>query len=55
MKVELSEQAKLIMREIIDYTLEIWGRNQAKTYKKSFDKKFNTIATFPYHGRFIQQ
>jgi len=49
----ISDQAKLDLSRIEQYTFEVWGIDQSRTYMLSFKKKFDSIATLPYHGRFL--
>ena len=53
MEIKFSKQSKKQLLEIVNYTLINWGEHQAKVYLSSFNKKFDSIATLPRHGRFL--
>jgi plasmid stabilization system protein ParE len=53
MQLILSDQAKLDLSKIEQFTFDVWGLDQSRTYMLSFNKKFDSIATLPRHGRFL--
>ena len=55
MKIVLLNSVIQSLLEISFYTYLNWGEKQNTIYINSFKEKFETIATFPYHSRFIKQ
>ena len=55
MKIILLEEVILSLLDISNYTYLNWGEKQNTIYINSFKEKFETIATYPRHGRFIKQ
>jgi plasmid stabilization system protein ParE len=46
------------MQDLFDislYTLDNWGERQKDKYLKYIQKRLDTIATFPRHGKLIQE
>jgi toxin ParE1/3/4 len=51
----LRPQARADLDGIWDYTLETWGRDQAKTYLRTLNRAFKTIAKKPALGRIYDE
>ena len=50
-RLELSESAKLDLRDILSFTLQTWGEGQLVEYKHKIDNALNTLIENPQVGR----
>jgi len=55
MQIRLSEKAMQDLFEISIYTLNNWGEKQKDRYLTYIQKRLDTIATYPRHGKLIQE
>ena len=49
--LELSEPARQDFRDILSFTLQIWGEGQLADYRRKLDNALKTIAGNPQIGR----
>ena len=51
LRLELSERARRDFRDILSYTLKIWGERQLADYRSKLDSALRAIAQDPAAGR----
>ena len=51
----LRPKARADLDSIWDYTVETWGRDQAKTYLRALNRTFKTLAKRPELGRIYNE
>lgn len=49
--MRLTPEAEDDLRDLLQYTLETWGKQQRDTYRKLFSEAFRKLARYPGMGR----